>query len=231
MFGRKVIGSLVLAATMAVGGPAQAEGFFAALARALGAGAPASQPAPSQTPSYGSQASLLFPRGALYPEDVPRSRVVPSQFRRQTVTFRTGEQPGTIVVDTRAHYLYFVLGNNRAIRYGVGVGRTGFGWSGTVKVAAKAEWPAWRPPPAMIARERARGHILPAYMAGGPGNPLGARALYLHNGGGDTGYRIHGTSEPWTIGLNVSSGCIRLVNDDVIDLFQRVGVGTKVVVL
>jgi lipoprotein-anchoring transpeptidase ErfK/SrfK len=118
------------------------------------------------------------------------------------------------------------------MRYGVGVGRQGFGWKGAVTVARKAEWPAWHPPKDMIARERARGHILPARMEGGPNNPLGARALYLHDSRGrDTLYRIHGTSEPWTIGLNVSSGCIRLVNDDIVDLHRRVGIGARVIVI
>jgi len=227
MLGNRLVLSLVLVASVAASGPAHAEGFFAALARALGA-PPTSQSAP---PAYQSSQSVLFPGRALFPEDVSRSRVVPSQFRRQTISYRSNEQPGTIIVDSRAHFLYFILGNSRAIRYGVGVGRTGFGWSGTVRVARKAEWPGWTPPPAMIARERARGHILPAYMPGGPNNPLGARALYLHSGGGDTGYRIHGTSEPWTIGLNVSSGCIRMVNEDVIDLYGRISIGAKVIVM
>jgi lipoprotein-anchoring transpeptidase ErfK/SrfK len=168
---------------------------------------------------------------ALYPDEVSPYRVVPAQFRRQNVSYPTSENPGTIVVDTRAHFLYFVLGDNQAIRYGVGVGRTGFGWRGVVHVGDKQVWPGWTPPPQMITRERARGNILPAYMPGGPDNPLGARALYLYNDSGDTGYRIHGTSEPWTIGLDVSSGCIRLNNDDVVDLFQRAPMGAKVIVL
>jgi lipoprotein-anchoring transpeptidase ErfK/SrfK len=167
----------------------------------------------------------------LWPDEVSPSRFVPWEFRRQMVSYRTAERPGTIVVDTRAHYLYLVLGNGQAIRYGVGVGRTGFGWKGTVHVGNKKEWPGWTPPPQMIAREAARGHRLPPYMPGGPDNPLGARALYLYGANGDTGFRIHGTSEPWTIGLNVSSGCIRLNNDDVVDLYQRVPMGAKVVVL
>ena len=124
-----------------------------------------------------------------------------------------------------------VLGDGQAIRYGIGVGREGFGWSGTVTIGRKAEWPTWTPPPEMIAREKARGRILPASMEGGPNNPLGARALYLYRGGNDTLYRIHGTSEPWTIGLNVSSGCIRMVNKDVVDLYNRTRVGARVVVL
>ena len=169
---------------------------------------------------------------ALYPEQVSRGRVVPAQFRRQQIWYQTNEKPGTIIVDSRNFFLYLVLGNGQAMRYGVGVGRQGFGWNGAVTVARKAEWPAWHPPRDMIAREARRGHMLPARMEGGPGNPLGARALYLHNAKGvDTLYRIHGTSEPWTIGLNVSSGCIRLVNDDVEDLYNRVPIGAKVIVL
>lgn len=153
------------------------------------------------------------------------------EFRRQTVSFRTNEKPGTVIIDTRNKYLFYVLGDGRAIRYGVGVGREGFGWRGTVHVARKAEWPGWTPPKEMIARERRRGRIIPNYMPGGEGNPLGARAMYLFDGGRDTMFRIHGTSEPWTIGHNVSSGCIRLVNADVIDLYNRVRVGAKVIVL
>ena len=130
------------------------------------------------------------------------------------------------------HFLYFVLGGGQAVRYGVGVGRTGFGWRGTVRIGNKEEWPGWTPPAGRrVARERRRGHRLPAHMAGGPRNPLGARAMYLYGRGGDSGFRIHGTSEPWTIGLNVSSGCIRLVNDDVVDLYNRVRVGAKVIVM
>ena len=173
----------------------------------------------------------LFQGQPLYPENVPRNRMVPFNFHRQVVVYRTGEAPGTIIIDTRSHYLYFITGGGQAIRYGVGVGRTGFGWKGTVRVGAKQEWPVWHPPAEMIAREPERGHKLPASMAGGVGNPLGARALYLHGKGGDTGFRIHGTSEPWTIGLNVSSGCIRLVNDDVEDLYDHVKVGAKVIIL
>jgi lipoprotein-anchoring transpeptidase ErfK/SrfK len=153
------------------------------------------------------------------------------EFRRQTVSFRTHEKPGTIIIDTRSKFLFLVLGDDRAIRYGVGVGREGFGWRGTVHVGRKAEWPGWTPPKEMIARERRRGRIIPAYMPGGQANPLGARAMYLFDGGRDTMFRIHGTSEPWTIGHNVSSGCIRLVNADVIDLYNRVRVGAKVIVV
>ncbi len=223
MFKSKVIFAAALVAAVSTGGIARAEGFLQTLF-----------PGPSQMATGSAAttpASYAAPNTVLYPEDVPRSRVVPWQFRRQTVRYTTNEDAGTIIVDTKAHFLYFVLGNNRAVRYGVGVGRTGFGWAGTVRIGDKQEWPAWRPPPEMIAREAKRGHTLPVYMEGGKGNPLGARALYLYNRGGDSGYRIHGTSEPWTIGLNVSSGCIRLVDDDVIDLYKRASVGAKVIVL
>ena len=148
---------------------------------------------------------------------------MPARLRRQIVAYVTAEQPGTIIIDTPNTYLYYVLGGGRAIRYGIGVGRDGFTWSGVETVARKAEWPDWTPPTEMLARQP----YLPRFMAGGPGNPLGARAMYL----GSTAYRIHGTNQPSTIGGHVSSGCIRLVNEDVIDLYGRVDVGTKVVVL
>lgn len=145
------------------------------------------------------------------------------QYLRQVVRYPTSERSGTIVVDTRAHFLYFVLGDGRALRYGIGVARDGFEWTGTHRVTRKAEWPGWTPPAEM--RKRQPG--LPAHMEGGPNNPLGARALYL----GSTLYRIHGTNEPWSIGQNVSSGCIRMTNADVVDLYGRVQLNTKVVVL
>jgi lipoprotein-anchoring transpeptidase ErfK/SrfK len=145
------------------------------------------------------------------------------RLRPQVVAFPTHEPLGTIVIDTPNTYLYLVLGDGRAIRYGVGVGRDGFTWSGAQIIKRAAEWPDWRPPPEMIQRQP----YLPRFMAGGPTNPLGARALYL----GDTVYRIHGTNQPSTIGTFVSSGCIRLINEDIIDLYSRVGVGTRVVVL
>lgn len=147
---------------------------------------------------------------------------LPAAFQRQVVFFRTVEPPGTIVIHTSERYLYVVQGNNRALRYGIGVGRDGFQWAGQLRIARKAEWPDWTPPPEMIERQP----YLPRWMAGGPGNPLGARALYL----GNTVYRLHGTNQPQTIGHAVSSGCFRLVNDDVIDLYNRVPVGTRVVV-
>ncbi|MEM6461143.1 MAG: L,D-transpeptidase [Pseudomonadota bacterium] len=153
------------------------------------------------------------------------------QFMRKKVRISTREKPGTIIVDTQRKFLYYVEGNGRATRYGVGVGREGFGWSGTVKVGRKAEWPDWRPPARMIARERAKGRIIPPFVKGGVNNPLGARALYLHKGGRDTIYRIHGTNQPWTIGQNMSSGCIRMMNSDVKHLYGRAGVGTKVIVI
>ena len=148
---------------------------------------------------------------------------LPPALRRQVVFFRSNEVPGTIVVHTSERFLYVVQGNGRALRYGIGVGRDGFQWQGLQRISRKQEWPDWTPPPEMIERQP----YLPRFMAGGPGNPLGARALYL----GATEYRIHGTNQPQTIGSAVSSGCFRLVNPDIIDLYERVPVGTKVVVL
>ena len=147
---------------------------------------------------------------------------LPSQFRRQLVLYRSTEAPGTIIVQTSERFLYVVQGNGRALRYGIGVGREGFQWQGLLHITRKQEWPDWTPPPEMIERQP----YLPRFMAGGPGNPMGARALYL----GTTVYRIHGTNQPKTIGFAVSSGCFRLVNPDVIDLYNRVPVGTRVVV-
>ena len=143
-------------------------------------------------------------------------------YRRQPVYYRTTEAPGTIIIDTAERFLYLVQPNNIALRYGIGVGRDGFQWQGLLRITRKGEWPDWTPPPEMIARQP----YLPRFMAGGPGNPMGARALYL----GNTVYRIHGTNAPETIGHAVSSGCFRLVNDEITDLFDRVPVGTKVIV-
>jgi lipoprotein-anchoring transpeptidase ErfK/SrfK len=148
---------------------------------------------------------------------------LPARLQRQAVSYPTREAPGTIIIDTPNTYLYLVLGHGQAMRYGIGVGRDGFTWSGVQSITKKSEWPDWTPPPEMISRQP----YLPRYMAGGPGNPLGARAMYL----GGTVYRIHGTNAPGTIGTRVSSGCIRLTNEDVADLYSRVNVGTKVVVL
>jgi len=149
--------------------------------------------------------------------------LLPERLRRTIVNLDTREAPGTIIIDTGNTYLYYVLGGGRALRYGVGVGREGFTWTGVQTITRKAEWPDWHPPAQMIARQP----YLPRFMAGGPGNPLGARAMYL----GSSEYRIHGTNDPTTIGKFVSSGCIRLTNEDVTDLFSRVQLGSKVVVL
>jgi len=145
------------------------------------------------------------------------------RYRRQVVAYDGGEKPGTIIIDTPRRFLYLVQESGRAVRYGIGVGRPGFTWAGVKEVSAKREWPDWTPPPEMLRRRP----DLPHHMAGGPENPLGARALYL----GSSLYRIHGSNEPWTIGTAVSSGCIRMRNDDVIDLYERVSIGTKVVVI
>jgi lipoprotein-anchoring transpeptidase ErfK/SrfK len=152
----------------------------------------------------------------------PESKLVPEVYRRQPVLYRTNELPGTIIIDTSRRFLYLIQPNNTALRYGVGVGRDGFQWNGLLRISRKAEWPDWTPPPEMIARQP----YLPRFMAGGPGNPMGARALYL----GGTIYRIHGTNAPETIGHAVSSGCFRMVNEQVVDLYERVPVGTKVIV-
>jgi lipoprotein-anchoring transpeptidase ErfK/SrfK len=162
----------------------------------------------------------------LPPEDQPevgkRKQLAP-QFKRQVVPYQTKQPAGTIVIDTPSTFLYLVNGDGTAIRYGIGVGRDGFTWAGTEKITRMAEWPDWHPPSEMIERQP----YLPRFMAGGESNPLGARALYL----GKTVYRVHGTNQPSTIGTFVSSGCIRLVNEDIEDLYSRVKVGTKVVVL
>ncbi|ARY23822.1 hypothetical protein BK187_00720 [Brucella melitensis] len=157
------------------------------------------------------------------------SEKIPAQYRRQVVKYATDEKPGTIIVDTREKFLYLIMPEGKAVRYGIGVGRRGFEWSGTARVAMKREWPTWTPPSAMIKRQPE----LAKYRNGmDPGlrNPLGARALYLYNKGGDTGYRLHGTPEWWSIGKAMSSGCIRLMNQDIIDLYNRVEQGAKVVV-
>jgi lipoprotein-anchoring transpeptidase ErfK/SrfK len=155
--------------------------------------------------------------------DAQDENALPAELRRQIVAYPTQEAPGTIVIDTPHTYLYYVLGGGRAIRYAIGVGREGFTWAGVQRVSRKAEWPDWVPPDEMIKRQQ----YLPRWVAGGPGNPLGARAMYL----GDTQYRIHGTNDPTTIGKKVSSGCVRLTNEDVTDLYGRTSLGSKVVVL
>jgi lipoprotein-anchoring transpeptidase ErfK/SrfK len=156
------------------------------------------------------------------PDEAGLTALTPD-LRRQMVSYSTKAVAGTVVIDIAQTHLYFVLGDGSAIRYGIGVGRDGFRWSGVQAVTRKAEWPDWTPPPEMIARQP----YLPRWMAGGEGNPLGARAIYL----GSTIYRIHGTNMPETIGHKVSSGCIRMLNEDVIDLYSRLDVGTKIVVL
>jgi len=175
-------------------------------------------PAAAPRPSPSNLASLP-------PEEQPEqaSKELPPQLQRQLVNYESREPAGTIVIDTANTYLYLVLGGGKALRYGIGVGREGFSWAGAERVSRMAEWPDWHPPAEMIERQP----YLPRFMAGGPGNPLGARALYL----GKTLYRIHGTNQPSTIGTFVSSGCIRLVNSDIEDLYTRVQVGARVVVL
>lgn len=161
-----------------------------------------------------------------------RDRVQPRAYRgKRIVNDPTGEAPGTIVVSTRKRKLYFVLDNGKAIEYGVGVGRAGFVWKGTARIARKAQWPAWHPPKEMIEREKKQyGRTLPTRMEGGINNPLGARALYLFQGKKDTLYRIHGTNAPHTIGRALSSGCIRMLNEEVTDLYERVNINAKVIV-
>src|SRR6266702_1977070 len=183
--------------------------------------------AQAQTLGYAPAQPQAFPQDRAYApaeaQTADEDAVLPDRLRRQIVSFDRNEPAGTIVIDTANTYLYYVLGQGRAIRYGVGVGRQGFTWAGVQNITRKAEWPDWHPPAEMIARQP----YLPRFVAGGPGNPLGARAMYL----GSSEYRIHGTNDPTTIGKFVSSGCIRLTNEAVTDLFSRVNVGTKVVVL
>lgn len=188
--------------------------------------------APAQRQSARNAAGVQ--QAAIRPAVVPQPAPKPAsqdgldpKFLPQLVSYGGKHAPGTIVIDTSARFLYLVEEDGLARRYGVGVGREGFEWSGVEKVTRKAEWPEWRPPEQMRERERKKGRELPVVMAGGPDNPLGARALYL----GGTLYRIHGTNQPWSIGQALSSGCIRMRNEDVIDLYERVKVGTKVVVL
>ena len=176
---------------------------------------PEAQPAPVAPPQQQAYNPANAPDEANYPID--------PQFMRQVVAYNGDEKPGTIIVDTPDKFLFLVEDGGKALRYGIGVGRPGFTWSGVKTITAKKEWPDWTPPPEMIARQPG----IPHFMAGGIGNPLGARAMYL----GSTLYRIHGSNEPWTIGQNVSSGCIRMRNEDVEDLYNRVKIGTKVVII
>ncbi|EGE58190.1 UNVERIFIED_ORG: lipoprotein-anchoring transpeptidase ErfK/SrfK [Rhizobium esperanzae] len=199
------------------------------------------RPVVYQRPVVQSQQRGLFQRRAIRQAPQPAPQTVsainpgiPSirhpiepQFLPQMVDYDTQEKPGTIVIDTNNRFLYLVMDGGKARRYGVGVGKPGFEWAGAHKITRKQEWPDWTPPSEMISREAAKGHYLPARMDGGPENPLGARAMYL----GSTLYRIHGTNAPWSIGSAVSSGCIRLRNEDVVDLYDRVRVGTRVIVM
>ena len=220
-------------AMLALSGPASAQGQFrgdpsidaqwaAQLSRPP---AYRSAPPPIDLSPRGNRRASFF-RAPPAPAPAPAPRTIDAAFLPAVVPDPTGEAPGTIVVDPAARYLYLVRSDGMAERYGVGVGREGFGWSGTVKVGRKAEWPKWTPPAEM----RKRQPDLPLSMEGGPDNPLGARALYLYDGGRDTLFRIHGSNEPWTIGHSVSSGCFRMRNEDVIALYSKVGIGTKVVV-
>jgi lipoprotein-anchoring transpeptidase ErfK/SrfK len=218
----------------------------ALLASALGSGAALAAPL-SATYQTQPQASLgggfielLFGGRSLAPPDPYAARYQTARgeppewaearrteadprYQRQVVAYQGSEKPGTIIIDTPQRFLYLVQDSGRAVRYGIGVGRPGFTWAGVKEISSKREWPDWTPPPEMLRRRP----DLPSHMAGGPENPLGARALYL----GSSLYRIHGSNEPWTIGTAVSSGCIRMRNEDVIDLYERVPVGTKVVVI
>src|SRR5215475_1598726 len=238
----RIVLTTLLASALAV--PAMADPL--ALFRSQPAPAPASQPAPASGPVQvasnlgGGFVEFLFGGGGLgsrprypaepgYATDPSYIRVPQAQpsmdpmYERQAVNYDGKEAPGTIVIDTPSKFLYLVQGDGKALRYGIGVGRPGFTWAGVKTVSMKREWPDWRPPKEMLVRRP----DLPHYMAGGPENPLGARAMYL----GSSLYRIHGSNEPWTIGTQVSSGCIRMRNEDVIDLYERVKVGTKVVVI
>jgi lipoprotein-anchoring transpeptidase ErfK/SrfK len=218
------------ARTAYAGGSNMGGGFIEFL---FGDGAMRGQPYPQegvyqQQPSYyrvpqGYEPQRLLPQEQQDAAVDPRQRPFDPKFEKQEVDYHGKESAGTIVIDTPNKFLYLVQGNGRALRYGIGVGRPGFTWSGVKAISAKREWPDWTPPTEMLARRP----DLPRHMEGGPENPLGARAMYL----GSTLYRIHGSNEPWTIGTNVSSGCIRMRNEDVIDLYGRVNVGTRVVVL
>ena len=194
--------------------------------------------APPLDPTVARQYAALYAPVNGEPFAVPGIRLsdIGPEYLRKSVYYPNGEEPGTIIIDAQNRFLYLVQGGGRAIRYGVGVGRQGFGWSGVATVKNKQEWPDWYPPKEMIARQADLRRQLSELqsglgMPGGPRNPLGARAMYLWQGNKDTLYRIHGTFEPWTIGQNVSSGCIRMINQDVIDLYERVPLGAKVVVL
>jgi lipoprotein-anchoring transpeptidase ErfK/SrfK len=201
-----------------------AGGALIAIAAFAWTGAAQSQViAASISASMASDGANLLPQNGYNGTDESDGADLPAPLQRQIVEYRSTEAAGTIIIDTPHTYLYFILGGDKAIRYGIGVGREGFTWSGVKTIERKMEWPDWIPPADMLRRQP----YLPRFMAGGPGNPLGARAMYLAG----TVYRIHGTNAPDTIGKQVSSGCIRMLNEDVIDLYQRAHVGTKVIVL
>ena len=203
--------------------------LLGAAAAALGACTTVTTSTPLAFAPSGGPRLLVPATNEPFPVAAVDMSTIPAPYHRQIVRNTTGEKPGTIVVDPGQKFLYLVLSEDRALRYGIGVGRQGFSWNGTATIQAKRKWPAWYPPVEMQARdERARRYA--NGMDGGPTNPLGARALYLYQGGRDTLYRIHGTAEPQSIGRAVSSGCIRMLNADVIDLYDRVPIGTKVVV-
>lgn len=188
--------------------------------------------APAEAAGIGQPINLLPPITYNEPDQpdlipIPGEEQLKRNLRRTPVFYRTSHPVGTVIVDTSERYLYLITGQGRALRYGVAPGREGFQWEGAMKVTKKVEWPSWTPPKDMIAREKKKGHILPATMKGGPGNPLGARALYL----GYSQYRIHGTNAPKSIGQAASSGCIRMLNEHIIDLYTKVPVGTRVVVV
>ncbi|WP_439393217.1 L,D-transpeptidase family protein [Bradyrhizobium sp. PMVTL-01] len=226
--------ALPMAARVAVGVVAVAALGYGLLARPTSV-QPARKPSASEaqassTPVYvappvhaSAPAPAPIPAPAPLVEPPRADADVPGALVRQVVDYASRQTPGTVIIDTKNTFLYFVLNDTQALRYGIGVGREGFTWSGEQTVARKAEWPDWHPPAEMVSRQP----YLPRFMAGGPGNPLGARAMYL----GETEYRIHGTNKPDTIGKRVSSGCIRLTNEDVVDLYERVKVGAKVIVL
>ncbi|WP_409189463.1 L,D-transpeptidase family protein [Bradyrhizobium sp. RDM4] len=225
--------ALPMAGRVAIGAVALAALGYGLLSRPLSVqpirkpSAPQAQA--SSTPVYVAapvHASAPAPAPIVVPAPLaepPKAADGPGAFVRQVVDYASHQAPGTVIIDTKNTFLYFVLNDAQAMRYGIGVGREGFTWSGEQSVARKIEWPDWRPPAEMLVRQP----YLPRFMAGGPGNPLGARAMYL----GETEYRIHGTNKPDTIGRRVSSGCIRLTNEDVVDLYERVKVGAKVIVL
>jgi lipoprotein-anchoring transpeptidase ErfK/SrfK len=204
-------------------------GLWTGLFLAMNVGATAAHVAAPLPPSVGSTSHPSVIPAAVSKAHKDQDSVLPADLRRQVVPLISKEEPGSIIVDAEARALYYVLPDNSAIRYGVGAPRQGFEWSGVTTIARKAKWPTWTPPAEMISREPAYAEFASG-MPGGPGNPLGARALYLYSGGQDTLYRIHGTSEPWTIGQPISSGCFRMLNAHVTELYELVQTGARVLV-